>query len=112
MVELLWSRVYDPLRCTIVAVEACRRIRRKCFSRGRGKAQVKKLLERIEQRLEEGLVGILDNIARPQLARKILVESYGSLGLKRGTANLLTLGTRLRSRELVTHDLSQGVLDE
>ena len=112
MVELLWGRVDDPLRCSVVAVEACRRIRKRCFSRGRGKPQQKRLLDTIERRLEDGMIGILDNISGVQVARTILLESYSPLGLKRGTSHLLYLGTRLRSRELVTHDLSQGVLDD
>ena len=28
MVELMWSRVNDPLRCAVVGMEACRRILR------------------------------------------------------------------------------------
>lgn len=46
------------------------------------------------------------------MARSILLEQHSQLGLKRGTSNLLSLGTRLRSHELVAHDLSQGVLDD
>lgn len=34
------------------------------------------------------------------------------MGLRRGTAPLLKLGLKLRSRELVAHPLSQGVLDD
>lgn len=52
-------------------------------------------------------------VARPQQARRILLESDSGLGLKHGAqSSLLDLGTRLRCRELVTHDLSQGVLDD
>ena len=111
MVQVLWSRVQEPLRCAVVGVEACRRIYKKYFTRGRGKANSKRLLEMIQARLEEGLVGILENISRPQAARTILIETTSCLGLKRGTCNLLKLGIRLRSRKLVAHDLSQGVLE-
>ena len=75
LVQILWSRVQEPLRCAVVGVEACRRISKKYFSRGRGKASAKRLLASIEIRLEDGLVGILDNISRPQAARSILVET-------------------------------------
>ena len=56
LVQILWSRVAEPLRCAVVGVEACRRISKKYFSRGRGKASAKRLLASIEARLEDGLV--------------------------------------------------------
>ena len=113
MVELTWARVSDPLRCAAVGVEACRRIRRRCLSRGRGKVSAKLLLEKILHQLEDGMEGVLDNISKPKVGRTILLERHDKLGCKDGTrpANLLTLGVRFRLRGLVSHELSQGVLD-
>jgi hypothetical protein len=54
MVEVIWARVEEPLRCAVVGVEACRRIRKRCFSRGRGKAQSKRLLDTMEHWLQDG----------------------------------------------------------
>lgn len=65
--QVLWGRVEEPLRCSIVGAEACRRIRKRCFSRGRGKVQAKRLLDTIERWLEEGVVGILENISGAQV---------------------------------------------
>ena len=87
----LWGRVDQPLRCSVVGVEVCRRIRKKCFSRGRGKKLAKRLLDTIEQRFEDGVLGILDNISGAQVARAILLESTIGLGLKRGESNLSRL---------------------
>ena len=111
MVELLWGRVDDPLRCAVVGIEACRRIRRQCFSGGRGRASAKRLLETMISQLEVGVVGVLDNIAKPRVGRALLLDRNGTLGCQRGASNLLKLGIRLRCRELVAHDLSQGILD-
>lgn len=61
LVEVLWGHVQDPLRCSVVGGEVCRRVRKRCFSRGRGKVGAKRLLDTIETCLEEGLTGILDN---------------------------------------------------
>ena len=44
----------------------------------------------------------------PKVARTILLDTMGSLGLKHGRqGSLLELGVRLRARDLVAHDLSQ-----
>ena len=113
MVELVWARVRHPLRCAAVGVDMCRRIRRKYFSRGRGKIAAKNLLESILHLLEQGIVGVLDNISRPKVGRYILIQRQSALGCKAGTGtcSLLDLGVRFRLRGLVAHELSHGVLE-
>ena len=61
--------------------------------------------------LENGIVGVLDNISKPKVGRYILIQKHGTLGCKRGTCNLLDLGVRFRLRGLVAHELSHGVLE-
>ena len=68
---------------------------------------MKRLLDSIEKRLDDGLVGVLDNISKPKLGRTILYDKRTPLGCKYDTANLLGLGVRFRLRGLVSHELSQ-----
>ena len=114
LVEATWEQVDDPLRCCLVGSELCRRLRRKLMASNRAKAFMKRRLKELKELLDECLVGVLDQISKPQVARKILYEVTSLLGLPKRVSecNLLRLALRVRSRELITHDVAQGVLDE